>query len=252
MPYLPIREVTAISIVVLLLVSYLWVRAITGGPVRYAGAGRVSKDIIVLTIAGSFAIVIPALSLGAFLLEYFEAPPEIIEALVELIRADGALELLYAILVTAIGGSLSEEFVFRGILQNSLSNRLNSWAALIITSAVFGLLHTVWRLPGAFLLGMFLGYLYMRTGSLIPSLLAHAVINTTSIVLFNYAESVPAGTLPEWLEQDKPAPLYLIALSVVAFSVVIAAVSRRTARDPYPLQRGYVRVGGPGEAAGDT
>jgi len=234
---LPLREVTAVSIVVLVAISYVWLRAITGNPARYVGLGAVSPRILMLTVIASFAVMVPAMSLEAVVLERFKAPPEVLHALEDLIRARTFPELLYTIGIAAVGASVSEEFVFRGILQNSLSSRAGRWASLIIATTVFGLLHTLWRFPGAFVLGMFLGLLYMRTGSLIPGLVSHFVINATSVVLFNMAERSTSG-IPEWMHEDRPAPMLLTALSIMVFVFVIAALWRETGEEPYPLPHG--------------
>lgn len=239
---LPLREVTAISIVVLVVISYLWLRAVTGDPARYVGLAPVSANIILLTVLASAAVMVPAVSLEAVVLKHFEAPPEVVHALEDLVRARSPLGLLYVILVAAVGASLSEEFVFRGILQNSLAEKVGGWAALIIATVVFGLLHTLWRFPGAFVLGMFLGFLYLRTGSLIPGLVSHAVINTTSVVLFNAAEWSTSAFVPAWLEEEKPAPLWLLGLAVAVLVFTILALWRATRDEYYPLPHG--KVGG--------
>jgi membrane protease YdiL (CAAX protease family) len=233
-----LRELTAISIVVLVVMAYIWVRAIAGSPARYAGVGNVSPGILGLTVIASFAVMIPAMSLEAVVLTRFKAPPEVLRALEDLIRAHSLPELLYALLVAAVGASLSEEFVFRGILQNSLNTRLGRWASLFIATAVFGLLHTLWRAPGAFMLGLFLGFLYMRTGSLIPSLISHFIINTSSVVLFNMAERSASGAIPSWMAEDRPAPAMLLAVSVAVLVAAIAAIWRETGQEPYPLPHG--------------
>lgn len=235
---LPLREVTAVSIVVLMVIAYIWVRAKTGDPARYVGVGAVSPRILMFTVLASFAVMIPAMSIEAVVLERFKAPPEVLHAIEDLIRARTFPELLYVILIAALGASISEEFVFRGILQNSLNPKVGRWASLIIATIVFGLLHTLWRFPGAFVLGMFLGFLYMRTGSLVPGLVSHAVINTTSVVLFNVAERSTSGIIPAWLEEDRPAPMWLLAAAVFVFVVLAAALWRETDEEPYPLAHG--------------
>jgi membrane protease YdiL (CAAX protease family) len=235
---LALREVTAVSVAVLIGISYVWVRAITGSPAEYVGVGAVSPRILALTVVGSLAIMIPAMSLEAVVLERFQAPPEVIHALEDLIRARTLPQFLYAILVAAVGASVSEEFVFRGILQNSLSPRVGRWAGLMMATTIFALLHTLWRFPGAFVLGMFLGLLYMRTGSLVPGLVSHTVINATSVVLFNMAERSTSGPIPMWVQQDRPAPLWLTAVASAVFLLSFAALWRETEGEPYPLPHG--------------
>ncbi len=235
---LSLRDVTAVSIVVLTLIAYVWLRAAAGRPMDYVGMGAVSPRVLVLTVLASLAVMVPAMSTEAIVLERFGAPPEVVNALEDLIRARDFPELLYVILVAAVGASASEEFVFRGILQNSLSTRVGGVASLTITAAVFGLLHTPWRFPGAFMLGLFLGFLYMRTGSLVPGLVSHAVINTTSVLLFNIAERSGSGAMPAWMEEDKPAPAWLVIVTAVAFFAIVAALRRETAGGAYPLPHG--------------
>jgi|GEM_PF-2298660 len=247
-PFLSLRSVTAISVVVLVGIAYLWTRRLTGDVPGYVGMHAVSPGVLALTAIGSFAVMIPVMSIQAVVLERFRAPPEVLHALEDLIRAENPLQFAYAILVAAAGASISEEFVFRGILQNSLSGRVGPWRALVLATIVFGLLHTLWRFPAAFILGLFLGFLYLRTGSLIPGLLSHFITNVSSIVLFNVAEHSASGIIPVWMEQDRPAPAYLVALSLFVFIVVLVALWRATGEeaDSYPPGR---RAGG--SAAGD-
>lgn len=248
-PFLSLRNVTAVSVVVLVGIAYLWTRRLTGDVSGYVGMQEVSPGVMALTVIGSFAVMIPAMSLQAFVMERFKAPPEVLHALEDLIRAGNPVEFAYAILVAAAGASISEEFVFRGILQNSLSGKIGPWRALIIATIVFGLLHTLWRFPAAFILGLFLGFLYLRTGSLVPGLLSHFIINASSVILFNLAEHSTTSVIPAWMEQDKPAPLYLVSVSLLVLIAAVVALWRATGEEPTPFPGG--RPGG-GLPAGDT
>jgi membrane protease YdiL (CAAX protease family) len=63
---------------------------------------------------------------------------------------------------------------------------MGSLAALLGSSALFALIHidavsaglVFYRLPFAFAVGLGLGTLRLLTGSLVPSMVAHAVLNT--------------------------------------------------------------------------
>jgi len=78
--------------------------------------------------------------------------------------------------------SFSEEFGFRGILQQQLVNLVGKWAALVIVSVLFGLAHLNfgvypnWRmveLAGA--AGLFYGWAYQEAGSIRASMVTHAL-----------------------------------------------------------------------------
>ena len=85
-----------------------------------------------------------------------------------------------------------EEFLFRGLLQNILSRTFkNQWAGLAVASVIFGLSHVLhapypnWKYVAlATIAGLFYGHAWMKTGSLLPATLVHALVDITWHVLF--------------------------------------------------------------------
>jgi membrane protease YdiL (CAAX protease family) len=88
--------------------------------------------------------------------------------------------------------ALSEEFFFRGMLQQMLAKKLGSTAAgLISASILFGLAHLWFRqFPNwkfavlAALAGIFYGLAYIRAGSIRAAMVTHAMVVTTWRVFF--------------------------------------------------------------------
>jgi membrane protease YdiL (CAAX protease family) len=85
-----------------------------------------------------------------------------------------------------------EEFLFRGVLQNLLSRTFkNQWAGLAIASVIFGLSHILhapypnWKYVFlATIAGLFYGHVWMKTGSLFPGALVHALVDVSWHLLF--------------------------------------------------------------------
>ncbi len=85
-----------------------------------------------------------------------------------------------------------EEFLFRGLLQNLLSKTLkNSWLGLFVAAAIFGLSHILhapypnWKYVAlASIAGVFYGLAWMRTRSLVPGVLMHALVDISWHLLF--------------------------------------------------------------------
>ena len=89
-----------------------------------------------------------------------------------------------------IWAAVLEELLFRGLLFGLFRNQK---AALIVTSLAFGAAHLLNLLSGApwpqtllqaalaVLLGLVYGLLRINTGSILPGLLSHAVLNATSV-----------------------------------------------------------------------
>lgn len=85
-----------------------------------------------------------------------------------------------------------EEFLFRGVLQNMLSRTLgNQWVGLVAASIIFGFSHILhapvpnWKyVLLACIAGLFYGRAWIKTGSLLPGTLVHALVDTSWHVLF--------------------------------------------------------------------
>ncbi len=83
--------------------------------------------------------------------------------------------IYFVILVLA--PAVLEEFCLRGIVCGRLA-KYNRWAAVIVSAILFSLMHmTVSQIPFAFLAGLLLGYVYLRTGSIWSCVIIHAVNN---------------------------------------------------------------------------
>jgi len=85
-----------------------------------------------------------------------------------------------------------EEFLFRGLLQNLFSKAFkNEWGGLVVASLIFGLSHIIhapypnWKyVLLATIVGLFYGHAWMKTGSLLPGTLIHALVDITWHILF--------------------------------------------------------------------
>jgi membrane protease YdiL (CAAX protease family) len=107
-----------------------------------------------------------------------------------------SIERLRALPLTFIGilffTAWSEEFLFRGLLQNLLSKSLaNSWLGLFVTAAIFGLSHILhspfpnWKYVAlASIAGVLYGLAWMITRSLVPGVLMHALVDISWHILF--------------------------------------------------------------------
>ncbi|HVP57430.1 MAG TPA: CPBP family intramembrane glutamic endopeptidase, partial [bacterium] len=193
------------------------------------------------TVLGSLTIVAPVMSLEALTLTYLKIPQAVTDALMRLITAKTYPELIYVLAIAAFGAAVSEEFVFRGILQRSIMSRLSPWASIVVASAVFALLHTIWRMPPALVLGIFLGFLYWRTQSLVMPMVAHFTINTVSVVVTFVTERRGELAMLAWIREDKPAPAWLVVVSLAVFALAVRVLWKEGAP-----------AASPGDLSGDS
>jgi uncharacterized protein len=89
------------------------------------------------------------------------------------------LLILTLVMVFLVG--LIEEIIFRSILQNRLEVLLGSRGGLIVTSVLFGLMHSgygnISEIFYAFAVGFIIGYMFYRTRSLPLVAMTHGFIN---------------------------------------------------------------------------
>ncbi len=88
--------------------------------------------------------------------------------------------VLTAVLVGLLAG-VCEELLFRGPLQTALARRLPEGLAVGIAAFLFAAAHMdAHGLLYRTLLGLILGWIVLRGGSIFPAMLMHAVADTTS------------------------------------------------------------------------
>lgn len=93
--------------------------------------------------------------------------------------------LLLNLFIIALIPAIGEEMTFRGVLQQSLTRKMNPHAAIILSAFIFSFIHFQFYgfLPRMFL-GILLGYMFYITNSLWTSILMHFVNNGTAVVLY--------------------------------------------------------------------
>ena len=76
----------------------------------------------------------------------------------------------------------------RGAILKSLlqSPKLSAWGAIAISAVIFAIIHfNPAQMPHAFLIGLLLGWMYYRTGSILPGVALHWVNNSVAYVMYN-------------------------------------------------------------------
>lgn len=95
-------------------------------------------------------------------------------SLSSLVKFDKVIYLFLMVIMTPV----VEEIIYRGFLFNLLLKKYSVKLALIISSLIFAFFHL--RFAGIgflFVYGLFFGYVYYKTNSLIAPILAHFTIN---------------------------------------------------------------------------
>jgi len=107
------------------------------------------------------------------------------------------------LLVIAATPAVTEEFLFRGVLLRALQPWFSPRAVLWTTALLFGAFHmSAARMIPTTLLGLVLGALALRSGSIFPGMLFHLLHNGASLLIARLEVKVPGvttrGALVPW------------------------------------------------------
>lgn len=129
------------------------------------------------------------------------------------------------LLSIALLAPILEELLFRSAIEGYLLREWRSpWGAIVVSSLIFGVVHmNPAQIPFAFLLGMMFGWLYYRTGSLLPGVVGHVLNNSVAAVnMILYGDA----TLEEQV-QDEVMMWAWAGIAVVAFLLSALWLNRR-------------------------
>ena len=138
---------------------------------------------IVMTFASMFAFDLPnywnmqLTNRSAFLSEFYET-------MMELLKQMTGGPFWSSFLVVAIFAPIFEEWLCRGMVLRGLLTKMKPVWAIVISALFFAIIHAnPWQALNAFLIGLMMGYVYYKTGSLLLTMLIHFVNNGTAVIL---------------------------------------------------------------------
>jgi ABC-2 type transport system permease protein/sodium transport system permease protein len=142
------------------------------------------------------------------------------------------LPLIVLLLSQAIAPAVCEEVFFRGFLYRGLERNASILGALVWSALLFGAFHvvsgnvlTLERFLPSTLLGLLLGTLRLRTGSIVPGIVMHALSNGLLLSTAYYSDQLmEAG----WgMEEQSHLPKTWLCVAVVGVGVGFALLMSR-------------------------
>jgi sodium transport system permease protein len=176
-------------------------------------------------LAVAFVIALnPLVNQLRFLVEQWFPISSLIKESVEHLMSQSP-SLPIAIGVFAFVPAVCEEVAFRGFILSGLQNRRRNRSAILLSALMFGFLHVLLslfqQLFNATLLGIVLGLLAVRSGSLLPCILFHFLNNAFALVQGQWIGALETGGVSSWLYRNPANGLYHDAW--LALSLVVSA-----------------------------
>jgi len=147
----------------------------------------------------------------------FPMPEEIYETLTSTLKIHSLEDWIIILSSSIILAGFLEEMFFRGFLQGALERAGDVTRAVVITAIVFATLHlNPWWIIQITFLGLLLGIMTWRSGSILPAALVHGINNGMAVYFANVDDSKIGWYL--WGEHVSPVILLLMGgLIVVGF-----------------------------------
>ncbi len=134
------------------------------------------------------------------------------------------------LLSLAVAPAACEEFFFRGFLQNSIRARASASMSILSTAVLFGLFHVIVkdalffeRLLPSTLMGIVLGVVFERSGSVLPGMLLHVIHNGLLITVSEFESELTQLGIGISDRQHLPASILVGAAVPIVVAVVLLA-----------------------------
>ena len=140
---------------------------------------------VVMTVAAMFAFDLPNYY-NMQLTNKSSVLSDLYDMFTELMKQVTGGPFWASFLVVAIFAPIFEEWMCRGMVLRGLLTKMKPVWAIVVSALFFAVIHAnPWQALNAFLLGLVMGYVYYKTGSLILTMIIHFVNNGTAVVLSN-------------------------------------------------------------------
>lgn len=178
----------------------------------------------------SFGLIIPTMWLQEEL--HLEMPKEMEELFTSVCSTP------YGYFTLAVLAPGAEEVVFRGAILRKLleifSHQMH-WVAIVISAIIFGAVHmNMAQGVNAFVLGLLLGWMFYRTGSIFPGIVLHWANNTIAYILVRLRPDLSNASLTDICGGDENKVLLYVGFSML---IVIPAIFQLFIRMKKPQKR---------------
>ncbi len=142
----------------------------------------------------------------------------------------------WAFITTVIAAPVLEEFLLRGIMERGLLKHTTPGNAILWSAFFFALIHmNPWQAIGAFTAGIFLGWIYWRTHSLIACIFIHVVNNGTAYFIQLLNPHLPPDITYKDILNNLSGNLYCIVFVIFAalLALTLYFLSRKLPQDNF-------------------
>lgn len=174
---------------------------------------------------------------------FFPKPPT---AAQDFLKALGSQQVPFglALLAGAIAPAICEEIAFRGFILTAWQKSYRNWAAIVVSAFAFGIIHMIpQQVFNAILLGLVIGLLAVRSGSLLPGVIFHFLFNGTQVLLSRQAGTLESSPVVKWLESSRGAQVAALSIAGLISVYLVAWLAKSRSDDPAARAESTAQLG---------
>lgn len=169
--------------------------------------------VVVLNIFFSYGM----LYLSDFILKAVPSLNFLVEFHVSSLYLNNTLAFIGGFIASVLISPISEELIFRGVILNRLKESLPVVIAILMTSLLFAALHTYGSIISAFVFGMCMSILYLKTENIFVAIFAHFLNNLI-------AESIVVVDGQNLLFSDTILMFIVSLLAIISAILIIKSI----------------------------
>jgi len=174
---------------------------------------NVTFSLWIAVIVFTFGLVIVSSEIDN-LVSYLIPKPEFFQQLFGTIVENKYIAI--SIILVGLMPAFGEEMMFRGVILGGFKDNYTNKKAIIVSALLFGIVHlNPWQFVTAFIFGIIVGWVCLKTKSLLLCIYMHLFNNMTSVILIRLEDVIPIKgfntTSPEYAFQ----PLWFDAAGII-------------------------------------
>ncbi len=190
---------------------------------------RVSMQLISISFMTAFGLIILLGEFENIILHFFPISNEVMD-MFDMLLSGGS-----GVLAAIIMASITEEVLFRGMILPGLAQNYGKTTGIIVTALLFGIIHlNPWQFVPAFIMGVFLGWIYLETKNIWLCIGLHGFNNALAAIPFYLGIEIP-GIVYDARDGVQFQPLWLDVIGVVLFIVGFVILKGNTTKN-YDLE----------------
>ncbi|HET7152333.1 MAG TPA: CPBP family intramembrane glutamic endopeptidase [Candidatus Kapabacteria bacterium] len=171
---------------------------------------------IMLAVLGTILIIPIGSFISNALQQYFHINNNMEDLEAKIFAAHSGLEFFFLVIVVAVTPAICEEFFFRGYVQRTFERTIGVHS-IALAGVLFGLFHfEPLGLLTLTMIGIWLGYVYYRSKSLLPNMAAHFTNNFIALYLMYKAPMLFGVNV----QSDDQIPFFWLLLTIPLLGAV--------------------------------